>query len=102
MSKLTQAKFDTAVENFPEEWNREDHDGLQAELKTALADFEFHYIFHQCFFHEDELHIVVFSGGNSFVLTVKLVDAPKEEVKPAPEMKVMPKKAQPWWIRMWG
>jgi hypothetical protein len=101
MSKLTQAKFDTAVENFPEEWSKEDHDGLVAELKSALAEFEFHYMFHKCFFHDDELHIVVFSGGNSFVLTVKLVEEKKE--KTPPEMKKpMPAKAQPWWIRMWG
>lgn len=98
MSKLTHSKFARIAEEFPKTWMRSDLEGLKKHVEEAFAEYESQYVFHNCFFHDDEVHIMLFSEGNAFVLTVSLEEKKVEE-KPAKMAIPTPK---PWYVRFWS
>ena len=99
MSKLTQTKFSKLTEDFPTKWKKSDVEGLKKHVEKVFSEYESQYIFYKCYFHEDTIHIMIFSEGNAFIKTVDLEDEPVDKKEP-PKMSVPTVK--PWYVRFWS
>lgn len=92
LKKLTQSDFDKATKFFPSTWIKPDskitstpvrysaeHKGLRLHTKLNETFDEYEWSYLEFVLPDDVLTLLIFSGGNVFPLSVKLVDKPEIE-----------------------